>query len=366
MNEIVPIDAPTAANAQRDRLVARYAVLGAERRRKRRLTWVRRGVLASGALCAVAASLAGWHFGALQPGLDEVRALQASLTSELAMFQAGRAELSEQRVWLERQSGELTRRLAEFDRRAAALEAEDAELRTQTARLEAALVRADEERRALLAAAPITVSPQPVDAREDVRRDLEHQRDEFVAQQSQVSSELDVLASRRLELGERRRALEEQRRELEALLARAEAEPAPDAEFAVASTVSPHALGDMRGGIQLRDGMNVSIGLTRSASINGVEQVTSSLSFDSLNRSIGSLATEGLGPVVIQNGPGNMIDASFINAVPGFNGVFIQNSLDDQVIDMSTVFDVSITDVGRTLESVAAGQALRDTLYFQQ
>ena len=116
----------------------------------------------------------------------------------------------------------------------------------------------------------------------------------------------------------------------------------------------------------LGDGMNVSIGLTRSANVNGVEQVTNTFTFDGLNRSLDALAMQNLAPVVIQNGPGNVIDSSFLNGVPGFTGTIVQNTLDDQVIDLNTVFDVSISDVSKAMDGVAAGQALRDSLYFQQ
>ena len=115
----------------------------------------------------------------------------------------------------------------------------------------------------------------------------------------------------------------------------------------------------------LGDGMNVSIGLTRSASINGIEQVTNTLTLDELNRTLGTLGTQSLEPVIIQNGPNNVLDTSFLDGVGAF-GTIIQNTLDDQVIGTSTVLDVSITDVSRAMDGVAAGQALRDSLYFQQ
>lgn len=397
----------SSAGARIDGLVARYAVLGAERRRKRRRVWLGRGVVAMGAVgAAVAVALSDFSLDALQPGLDELRAMQSTLTTELDAFRERRTELDQQRERLEQQAAELAAHLSEFDRRAAALEAEGASLKAQTARLEAALARVDDERRALAAAASSAQSLQQVETIEQEQRGLEQKREEFVAQQTEVSGELDLLSARRQRLEERRLALEAQRRELEALLndaargterdsqmmassaadsgpasgadaseaawhgGEADGEPtsalAPDADFAIASTMSPESLGAMRGGIMLGDGMNVSIGLTRSANVNGVEQVTNTFTFDGLNRSLDALAMQNLAPVVIQNGPGNVIDSSFLNGVPGFTGTIVQNTLDDQVIDLNTVFDVSISDVSKAMDGVAAGQALRDSLYFQQ
>lgn len=391
------------AKTRLDGLVARYSVLGAERRRKRRRAWLARAVVGSGTVAAaIAVAIADWDLDVLRPGLDELRALRSTLATELEAFHAGRVDLERQRSLLEQQTAELSARLLEFDRRAAALEAESADIRAQTARLEAAIARVDEERRALLAAAQSApASPREVESIEEKQRGLEQQREQFVAQQSDVSSELDLLSRRRQELEERRIALEAQRRELEELLndsaggasrgtpvmassdreganagtvapSAAEGEKSSSsatpsfADFAIASTISPETLGNMRGGIMLGDGMNVSIGLTRSASINGVEQVTNTFTLDTLNRSLGDIATQGLAPVVIQNGPGNVIDSSFLDGIPGFSGTIVQNTLDDQVIDLSTVFDVSISDVSKAMDGVAAGQALRDSLYFQQ
>jgi hypothetical protein len=368
--------------------------------------WLGRSVLATGAIgAAVAAAFADLDLSALQPGLDELRTLHSTLTTELAAFQAGRAELEEQRVWLQLQSAELSARLSDFDRRAAALEAESSGIREQTARLEAALARVDAERQILLAAAESDQDSElEVASIEERERGLEEQREQFAAKQTEVSSELDLLSRRRNELEERRIALEAQRRELEALLndagrgassaapvmaesadgqpsgafvptsaspsqdeaAGSEDDPFVMPDFSVASTISPDTLGNIRGGIRLGDGMDVSIGLTRSATVNGIEQVTNTLTLDGLNRSIGSMATEGFAPVIIQSGPGNVIDSSFLDGIPGFSGTIIQNTLDDQVIDTTTIFDVSITDVSSAMDGMAAGQALRDSLYFQQ
>jgi len=376
-------------------------VLGAETRRKRRRAWIGRAVLATGGVgAAVAVALSDFDFAALQPGLEDLRALRATMTSELEAFHAGRTELEQQREWLEQQSAELASLVIDFDRRAAALEAESADIREQTARLEAALARVNEERQALLAAA--SEAPREADSIEEIetkQRSLEQQREAFAAKESEVSSELGVLSRRRQELEERRAALEAQRRELEALLndtgrgasrdapavASSPSEASPgaglrepesmpasdgsafeaDTGFAIASTIGPESLGNMRGGIMLGDGMNVSIGLTRSASINGIEQVTNTLTLDELNRTLGTLGTQSLEPVIIQNGPNNVLDTSFLDGVGAF-GTIIQNTLDDQVIGTSTVLDVSITDVSRAMDGVAAGQALRDSLYFQQ
>src|SRR5690606_30491324 len=196
-----------------------------------------------------------------------------------------------------------------------------------------------------------------------------------LARQSRVAGDLGELERRRDALHARRAELEARRRELEAMLA--EARPVRDDDeavvadvhdrdsFVVASAVTPETLGGMRGGIMLGNGMNVSIGLTRSASVNGIDQASSTFRMDGLSRGLSAAPLPSFEPVVIQAGPGNWIDSGLLGAASGF-GTLVQNSLDNQVIDTRTIYDVSITDVSKAMDGVAAGQALRDSLYFQQ
>jgi hypothetical protein len=122
----------------------------------------------------------------------------------------------------------------------------------------------------------------------------------------------------------------------------------------------------MRGGVQLPNGMNVAIGLTRSASLNGIEQYSSSLQLDDLSAGIGAQAFEGLGTTVIQSGSGNLVAPNVLDGLSSGFGTIIQNSLDNQEIRTLTTLDVEISDVSSAIRNIATGQAITDSLTLQQ
>jgi hypothetical protein len=128
--------------------------------------------------------------------------------------------------------------------------------------------------------------------------------------------------------------------------------------------VDASALGEMRGGVQLPNGMNVAIGLTRTASINGEEQLGSSLHIDDLTAGLSPATLDALRPVVIQNGEGNSVSTQLLDGWSGGIGTFIQNSRDNQEISTATIYDVSIQDVAPTIRDMAASQAVSDSLLF--
>jgi hypothetical protein len=140
----------------------------------------------------------------------------------------------------------------------------------------------------------------------------------------------------------------------------------PSLEPILANAVEAPALGEMRGGMQLANGMNIAIGLTRSASINGVEQYSSSLRLDDLTAGIGTTALEGFGTNVIQNGAGNFLAPGVLDGLSSGFGTIIQNSLDNQQIHTVSTYDIAISDVGSAIRDIAAAQAVSDTLNFNQ
>ena len=170
--------------------------------------------------------------------------------------------------------------------------------------------------------------------------------------------------------------MDQQRRELEALIRSASrlpettsslAEPQLDPELAplLASAVDAPALGEIRGGMQLGNGMNIDIGLTRSASINGVEQYSNVLQLDDL-AGMDAAALAGIGTNVIQNGAGNFLAPTVLDGLSSGFGTIIQNSFDGQEIRTSTTYDVAISDVSSALRDIATSQAISDTLSMQQ
>src|SRR5690606_36245453 len=208
-----------------------------------------------------------------------------------------------------------------------------------------------------------------------------------------LSMELEELERRKRTLEAERAKAEKERAQLEAMLESAgrgvqrtlpglespaapapaavpevHAEAAPDvAEPSfVSAMVSPSALADLRAGYITNGGVNIAIGLTRTASINGEQIVSNSLSFDSLGAALQPNALQGLGQLVVQNGTGNWL-APHLDGVPNsFFGTIVQNTRDNQYIDTATIYDVQIQDVGHALRGFSAMQALGDSLMMQR
>jgi hypothetical protein len=364
-----------------DQIVANYTALGRAQRRKhgRQRLW-RVGITAS-----VAASAAALWFSGIPAQIagklrsDGVGELRALVKSELDQLTAARAELAAERARYAEKSLELEAQLAGFSTRHAALEAQQAELATQGTELRAALAKVDAERAALVAAQ----APNPALERELVaitaeRRALEERWQTFADQGQQLSTELEALEQQRSALEAERAAMERQRRDLEALLDAAvttssasetqiepfAADPLIDPLFASAMDASD--LGEMRGGVLLGNGMNVAIGLTRTASINGVEQYSSALRIDDLTAGLDPAALDAMRPLVIQNGAGNSIAPGMLDDWSSGFGMVIQNSRDNQEISTSTIYDVQIQDVSHAIRDMAGSQALSDSLSFHQ
>jgi predicted nucleic acid-binding Zn-ribbon protein len=368
-----------------DQIVANYTALGRAQRRKtgkRRL--LRLGIAGS----AIAAAALVWWSGLatrlldassdLDARSDAVSDLRAIVESELEQLTAARAELATERDRYAAKSGELETELAAFADRHAALEAQQADLTAQSAELRAALAKVDSERAALVAA----TAPNPALERELVaigeeRRALEERWKSFSDQGRQLSTELEALEQQRSALEAERAGMERQRRDLESLLDAAaagpsasadalETSPAPDAGLdpLFASAVDATDLGEMRGGVLLGNGMNIAIGLTRTATINGEEQYASALRIDDLTAGLDPAALDAMRPLVIQNGTGNAIAPGLLDDWSAGFGTIIQNSRDNQAISTSTIYDVQVQDVGQAIRDMAGSQAVTDSLSF--
>lgn len=384
-----------------DSLVAVYATIGRKQRvsRKRKL---------AGTAAAVALVMAGgaavWKTGFELPlgwlptqDAGALRSLQARVESELGALSAARVELRAERDRFAARIADLEASIAAFDERYAALEGRQTLLAAQSDELEHALAAVDRERSQLLAARERGGAPveQALAAIGEERQTLESRRVDFEGQRAQLSMELEELERRRHSLEAERAKAERERAQLEAMLesagrgvprtlpglespaapapapaavpeVHAEAAPAVAEPSFVSAMVSPSALADLRAGFITNGGVNIAIGLTRTASINGEQIVSNSLSFDSLGAALQPNALQGLGQLVVQNGSGNSL-APHLDGVPNsYFGTIVQNTRDNQYIDTATIYDVQIQDVGHALRGFSAMQALGDSLMMQR
>lgn len=371
MNEPVDIDA----------LLARYAPVGRRERRRRALRRATLGTVASAVTLAAAAGLVpaldGPHLTGLLPA--------SPLTSPAAEPAAPALAQT------------LARQQALWQRREAALEARIADL---TGRLQSL----EEERAALLAAAQ-SASGAEVALRSEMeaelqalraeRQALRDRRSEFETQRERLEQELDALLAQRSELEKQRQALELQRLEFETLLDRldgaaaareadagagapADRATAPDAPDAIPGErlasvrdeprdplpgmlpVGDERLGDMRGAFRVPGGYDVSLGITQSASVNGVEQFSNTLSIGDTHEARSAEA------LLIQVGDGNIAGSGLLDALGNGMGTVIQNSTDEQLIQTRTVIDLSVEDVSRAVDGLAIHQALDQSLGLQR
>lgn len=382
-----------------DSLVAVYATIGRDHRasRKRKLA-----AAAAAAAVVMAGGAALWQTGFELPlgwlpaqDTGTLRTLQARVESELGELSAARAELRTERGRFAARIAELEASIAAFDERYAALEARQTLLASQSDELERALAAVDRERTELLAARERGGAPvdEALAAIGEERQTLENRRIDFAGQRAQLTLELEALEQRRQALQAERAKAEKERAQLETMLESAgrgvprshpaalDSPAAPPADVPevhagaapqltepgfVSAMVSPQALADLRAGFVTDGGVNIAIGLTRLASVNGEEIVSSSLSFDSLGAALQPKALQSMGQLVVQNGSGNWL-APHLDGVPNsFFGTVVQNTRDNQYIDTATIYDVSIQDVGHALRGFSAMQALGDSLMMQR
>jgi predicted nucleic acid-binding Zn-ribbon protein len=365
-----------------DGIVASYTALGRKQRHDTRLRRSIRLFLALGAIAGVGlafvlevpSAIVQWR----SPADDGVRQLRALVSSQLQQLSAARAELDAARERYDTGREALERELSAFAQRHAALEQQQVSLVAQSAELREALAAVDAERDALLASVrePDPAVERELEAITAQRRELEERWEAFATQGRQLSDELAVLEGHRSDLDSERAAMDRQRRELEALIEDASRAAETTSSFAAptlddgldplfANAVMAPELGEMRGGVQLPNGMNIAIGLTRSASLNGVEQYSSSLRLDDLTAGIGVPALQGFGTTVLQNGSGNFVAPNVLDGLSSGFGTIIQNSLDNQEIRTLTTYDIDVSDVSNAIRNIAAGRAISDMLTLQ-
>jgi hypothetical protein len=342
-----------------DALLARYAPRGRELRRRRRRGRIGLGVLG---VTVALTLLAGWQ------SRDELAARMAPDAG--AMAQALARATAE--------NAALVRRLDDMTRERDELAAREAGLRQRQAELDGRLDKAEADRRALVARSGDGPGLDRERAEIARQRDaLEQQRRLFVTQGQAVSRELGEIRAQRAEIERQRQAIEVQQAEVRRLLDHARevgaargqppagAEPGPDAPGSLQrmAAVDDGTLGEVRGGVDLGGDYNIAIGITRSTSINGFEQFTSTMQIDNL----ATLAATGLpstafDSVVIQVGAANVAGTSTLESISPAVTTLIQNTLDNQNIANRTQMDISLQNVGTVTQGLQISRAVGESL----
>jgi hypothetical protein len=380
MNQLVVCNPRNVVEvSELDSLVAAYAPLGRavrRRRKRRRMTWTFGALAVAGAI--------GLSLRAGMPPLTVIRQLgqlgdlHALVESELGALSAQRAELEAQVRRYEEESRSLKTALDELEGRYAALEAQQKTLSAQSTELRDAFAASSEKRKpgGSDAAAKMQHELSAISAE---RRALEERWQHFAEQSKDLSRQLEALDAQRRTLEADRQAAQD---------GPLDADPLSDAQGVgagmgarggdaaadgtmdsallsaelTADAIDPTALGDMRGGIMIGGGMNVAVGLTRIATVNGEERYANTLQLGDLAHGLDAASLGNVNRLLIQNGPGNVFLPSAFGSTLGGLGTVVQNSLDDQNIRTSTIYDVSIQDVGRAVQGLSATRALTDSL----
>lgn len=216
------------------------------------------------------------------------------------------------------------------------------------------------------------------------RAALEDRWAQFEAQGELLALEIVAVNAQRKELEAQRRQIERQRKELAELLEKADGLYRRNASSAgegrhqeqsdsavddnvIASAESISAVGadqlnDMRGGFSIGEGLDVSFGFTQVGSINGVEQFEHSFTIDNMTSGMSTADMMNMSSVLLQNGPGNFVSPRVLDVLANRFGNVIQNTLDDQSITTTTIYDISLENVPGAVQGIYGEWALNDAL----
>ena len=367
----------TTERARLDELVATYAPIGARRKKNRR---IRRLALGGGAALALAGAILLATSGSqlLPQNLFGIIGTAGLSAAESARLAAVRQEFAARIGALEKQLSGVELRRLELERQQADVAAQRESLDRLLAEVDARLASpgdtADEG----------SALEKEIAAMAAQRKALEDRWEHFEAQGELLAMEIIAVNAQRKELESQRRQIAAQQRELAALLEKAEGlykrnaaaydsgvvegttatpEQGEPLDYAVSSLrVDNGELDSMRGGFTLGHGMDVSFGLTRTGSINGVEQFSNSFRIDDLGSRPGDTDLSGMSPVLLQSGGGNVVSQGVLDSMAlGFDSV-IQNTLDDQTISTTNVYDISLQNVPGVVQGLSGARALADSI----
>lgn len=372
----------TSRALQLDRLVATYAQLGAEQKRQHKKgTVLRIGRSAAIASAGLFLSIAGVSL--LQNlGSVSAPALTTISQSDVDQLVHDRAEFTTKIAKLEQQIGSIQTQKQ-------ALELQQAEFVEQTAMLSQLLSEAGTKQTNLeVQQQQGSQLDQEIAAISAQRKALEKRWEQFEAQGELLAMEIIAVNAQRKELESQRRQIDRQRQELAEMLERAEGlsrsnnsnastagtEETTGTTAAIADenifstytydslVVDTAELDSMRGGFSVGEGLDVAFGFTQTGSVNGVDQFSNSFKIDSVGSGLGNVDMSNMNSVLLQNGSGNIVSSGVLNSLSDTFGNVIQNTLDDQVISTTTVFDISLQNVSGTLQGLHGEQALTDSL----
>lgn len=359
-----------------DALVAAYAPIGKRNKRKQ---VIRRAFTAAG--CALVVG------GGTLLSFSDITLLE-ELGSTMSTTTMSRDDADR----FNRQQAQIAATLAELERQITGVKTQKQDLETQQAKLveqsemlarlldEAGAEQTDLEKQQQQG----SQLDQEIAAIAAQRKALEERWAQFEAQGELLAMEIIAVNAQRKELESQRRQIDRQKQELAEMLKRADGlyqsstksddtEASTDASTTAADAdsfiytnnslvVDNTELDAMRGGFTVGDGLDVSFGFSETGSINGVEQYSNSFSIDSLASGMGDVDMSNMNSVLVQNGTGNFVSASVLDSLADSFGNIIQNTLDDQVISTTTIYDISLHNMPGTLQGLSGEQALMDSL----
>ncbi len=363
--------------ARLDALVATYAPIGARRKKNRRI--LRLAIAAGAALALGGAFLLATHGSHLLAGIslgdfgvaglspaasERLRAERQAFAARIDSLEQKLAGVEQRRVELERQQDDIGRQRESLDRLLAEVDT----------RLASTRGGGDES----------SALEKEIAAMAAQRQALEERWTQFEAQGELLAMEIIAVNAQRKELESQRRQIARQQRELAELLDKAEglyrrsvaayggvspqgtrALPGDSGEFGYSMgslRVDNGELDSMRGGFTVGRGLDVSFGVTRSGSINGVEQFNNSFTIENMGSGRGSTGLSYSSPMLIQNGSGNYVSEGVLGAMAlGFDSI-IQNTLDGQQISTTSIYDISLHNVPGVVQGLSGAQALTNSI----
>ena len=394
-----------------EKLVASYASVGRRHRRNRFYSTIAATVAA---LLLILVGLQAWQFGGDRVGVQrstldkqaqEIAAIKNSLATEIAAINAQRREFERSRQLLLEQGALLETEIGAASKQRRKLEEQRQEFAAQQGRLAQSIDEIDDRRQSMRQRRAELERQDPLveserAAMNEERRKLEQRRKQYAEEGALLEKEIEAINMQRAGLAAQRVEVEKARKELQALLDKSKnmrntttkvepntkfeeqsakgTEPAqqePEREI-IASTqpaqqgpnplglpiVEAYQLEKTRGGFAVGDDMVISVGITRSASVNGVEQFSNALHIADLVSGITPAEMENVTSTLVQNGPGNYVSPNVLAQMSGNFSTILQNSLDGQEIATKNVYDISVDNVSNAMDSIAAGRAVNDAL----
>ena len=363
--------------AKFDELVATYASRGARQRRQRSIRRVSVAcglatVIASGAIL----SMSDLGFTTVFTGDDSASEMKnlaeaTRLAEEKSRFVAKIAELEGQIELVKAQKQDLENQQVKFAEQSEAL----ARLLNDVGSEQADLEKRQQHGSQL---------DQEIAAIAAQRKALEQRWTQFEAQGELLAMEIVAVNAQRKELESQRQQIDRQQRELAELLQRAEelyphnarsadADSAQDSNTTAVNDdtlvhnddllmVDNRKLDSMRGGFSTGEGFDVSFGFAQTGSLNGVDQYTNSFKIDSMASGLADVDFSNMNSVLLQNGSGNFVSSGVLDSLSDSFGTVIQNTLDDQLISTTTVYDIDLHNVSDAIQGIYGEQAIIDSL----